>query len=638
MSFLAGASRRARTRWLAAVPAGLLCLLPVSPADASPTWLAPVSLSTASHNAEAPLVAIGPDGEAIAVWSRSNGTSTIIQAAVRPPGGAWQAPLNLSAAGENASEPQLAVDGAGDAIAVWRRYDGANYIVQATGRSANGDWQQPQDLSAPGQDAEAPQVAFDNTGNAAAVWRRSNGTNTAIEASSKSSGGVWQAPLNLSAASQNASEPQLAVDSVGDLLAIWTRSNGVIQSAARPTGGVWQMPLDLSEAGQSASEPQLAVDGSGDALALWSRSNGANTVIQVAASPLGGPWQAPLDLSEVGQNASEPQLAVDGAGDAIAVWRRYDGANTIIQTAGKAAGGVWSSPLDLSVPGQNATEPQVAIDPVGKSVAVWSRFDGANMIVQSATRSAGGVWSAVRDLSVIGRSAFEPQVTVDPEGDAAAIWSRFDGANSIIQAAGYDTAGPRLASLLAPTAGTVLRPLSFSVSPLDVWSAIGSTAWSFGDGTVAVGSSVGHAYSRPGVYTVSVTAADVLGNTSDASRIVTIFAKANAARNVLLRGRVAALRLHCPSSASCEGEVRLVAAVEVRRHRRHVAKRLQIGRKSFDIPAETTTTVLVDISAKGRMAVHAAGRRGLKAQLTGTGVKHRVLMLRTSTPSSTPSG
>ena len=44
---------------------------------------------------------------------------------------AWSTPTNLSAAGQNALLPQVAVDAAGNAFAVWRRFDGARWIVQS---------------------------------------------------------------------------------------------------------------------------------------------------------------------------------------------------------------------------------------------------------------------------------------------------------------------------------------------------------------------------------------------------------------------------------------------------------------------------------------------------------------------------
>ena len=206
------------------------------------------------------------------------------------------------------------------------------------------------------------------------------------------------------------------------------------------------------------------------------------------------------------------------------------------------------------------------------------------------------------------------------------IWSRFDGANTIVQAAGYDAAGPRLASLRAPTAGTVKQPLSFSVAPLDVWSPLGGTTWSFGDGAAAEGVAVSHAYSRPGVYQVGVTSRDAVGNSTTATAKVTIFAKASAKRIVRFRGRRAQLKLHCPSTTSCGGNVRLIAAVLLPGHRgRH--RRRTIAAAPFAIAPKAVTGVPLRLTKPGLAAALATGRGGLKAQLSGGGVKHRLVVL-----------
>jgi len=92
----------------------------------------------------------------------------------------------------------------------------------------------------------------------------------------------------------------------------------------------------------------------------------------------------------------------------------------------------------------------------------------------------------------------------------------------MVRGAGYDAAGPLLRGISIPTSGVAGQALSFSASPFDVWSAIGSTGWGFGDGTSASGVSVSHAYAAPGQYQVSLSAADVLGNPTSTSATITI--------------------------------------------------------------------------------------------------------------------
>ena len=544
----------------------------------------------------------------------------------------WLAPTDLSAAGEDALAPQVGIDASGDAVAVWARYAGSHTIVQSASRPAGGAWQQPVDLSAMGRDATEPQVAVDPAGNAVAVWARSDGSHTIVQSAWQPAGGAWQQPLDLSTAGQNAKAPQVAIDPAGNAVAVWARYSGtkfIIQSASRPAGGAWTPAVDLSAEGQNAEAPQVALDLAGDAVAAWARFDGSKSIIQSASRAAGGAWEIPHDLSATGASAETPQVALDPAGNAVAVWSRANGGLTsIIQAASRSAGGPWQPPVDLSSVGLVAAEePQVAVDPAGNAVAVWTLSDGSPNVVQGATRSLGGPWQPRTILSVIGRNSTEPQLALDPAGDGLAVWSRDNGANTIAQGIGYDGAGPLLRAVSIPAAGTVHRPVSFSVSPFDVWSRIGPVAWSFGDGEGGDGTAATHTYSRTGVYQVKLTAADVLANSADATGTVRIYPKASASRNVRVRGGRALLRLRCPSPAGCEGALRLIAGIELERRHRRVGRRAQIGNAAFGIPGATTTTVPVPLTAKGIQLVRNARRIGVKAQLTGPGVKHRLVAL-----------
>jgi len=601
-----------------------------APAQAAPRWLPPSDLSAAGRDAEAPQVAVAPAGDVVAVWSRFDGSNTIVQAAVRPAGGSWMPPEDLSVAGRDAEEPDVAIDAAGNAVAIWRRHDGSKYIVQTATRPAGGAWQQAIDLSVAGQTAKEPRLAVNGTGDAVAVWTRHDGLDFVAQAATRAAGGSWQSPDDISLPGQDAEEPQVAIDPAGDAVAVWSRYDGsrfVVQSARRVAGGAWQGALDVSVAGQHAEEPQVAIDPAGNAVAVWSRFDGAKDVVQAAVQAPGGGWGPGADLSPAGQNASEPQVAIDPAGNAVAVWLRENSPTEVIQSSSRPAGGSWEPAVPLSAAGNDAEAPQVSLDPDGNALAVWSRTDATPRVIEAAERPASGGWHAPSVISVIGRNSNEPQVASDSGGNDVAVWSRENGANTIVQAAAFDGAGPLLRSLSVPAAGTVDRTLSFSVSPLDVWSPIGSVDWAFGDGSGASGELVSHAFARPGAYPVAVTAADLLANSTTTSRTVTIYPKPSAGRNVRIRGGRGLLRLHCPSPAGCEGALRLIAAVEVGPGERRAFKRRRIGRTSFAIPGATRTTVRVPITGKGRAAAARARRSGLKAQLTGPDVKHRIVVL-----------
>jgi hypothetical protein len=102
------------------------------------------------------------------------------------------------------------------------------------------------------------------------------------------------------------------------------------------------------------------------------------------------------------------------------------------------------------------------------------------------------------------------------------VWAGLGGGFYIAEAAGFDAAGPTIGELSIPSTGSVGQTLSFSLSATDVWSPLGATTWSFGDGQSASGTSVTHAYANAGTYAVTVTSTDLLGNSTSASASVAI--------------------------------------------------------------------------------------------------------------------
>jgi PKD repeat protein len=622
-------SRRALTLTAALL---LLSTWPATaPNRAEAAWLPPVDISRAGSDATEPEVAVDSAGDAVVAWRRLDGANYVIETANRPAGGAWSAPLQLSAAGQNAETPQLALDAAGDAVAVWSRSNGSNYIVQSA-TMAGGGWGAPLDLSAPGADAKAPQVAVDGAGHFVAVWSRSTGPSTAVVQSATGvPGGAWSGQVDLSTSGRN-DQPQIAVDPRGDAAAVWRHYEGgptLIQSAMRPSGGAWEPALPVSPSSGTAERPHVALDATGRAVAVWRHDGGAGYLVESAQRPAGS-WLPPVPLSASEGNAEAPQVAVDAAGNAVALWSRSTKkgglSTTAIQAAVQSAGGAWQSPLDVSPAEELAEGPQVGFDAAGNAVAAWTSANANPAVVHSASRPPGGAWTPPLELSNPDRGAFEPQLAFDAEGNGVAVWSRYNGANTIIQASGYDGAGPHLAASI-PTVGSVKRPVSFSVSALDAWSAIGSIAWTFGDRAAASGARVTHAFARPGTYTVTVVGADALGFTGAAHATIVIYPKVSAARHAPVRHGRALLRLHCPSTAGCTGAVKLIAGMKIRRGKHLVGKRVQIGRSRFAVPPKKTTTVPVPLTPKGLRLVRKAGTKGLRTQLTGPGVKHRIVVL-----------
>jgi hypothetical protein len=465
---------------VALVAAGLASVEVASTA-ATPSWLAPETLSTPGGAAFRPQIAVDGRGTVVAVWLQQDDAGyTRVVTARRPAGGAWRSPVTLSGAGRDADEARVAVNERGDAVAVWwTRADGSNDRVESAFRPRSGVWSSPDILSDPLRHSYRPEVAIDPEGNAVAVWVRydADDANTEwVQSARRPAHGSWSPLATLS--EHHALDAHVALDDDGNALAVWTRYNGTnhtVQSADRPAGGSWSTPVTLSVPGQNALWSQVALDGQGNAVAVWIRDDG-DDLVQTADRPVGGSWSTPVTLSEAGRSAYRPQVAVGAQGDAVVVWRRLlSGISDVdrVVAVDRPAGGAWSSPVALSSQSLPAFDPEAAVDRNGNAIVVWEQLDNAPRRVDTAELSAGGAWTHRGFLSESGPSANEPQVTFDAQGNAvSAWWSQPTGSAATVRAVGSDRAGP-VSTVAAPTPRRqTTTTFLASWSGTDTWSHV----------------------------------------------------------------------------------------------------------------------------------------------------------------------
>ena len=80
---------------MASLACAALAAAAATPALAAPTWLEPVSLTGEPDDAGQSQVALDANGDAFAIWERNG----LIEASVRPAGGAWGSAVTVSVAG-----------------------------------------------------------------------------------------------------------------------------------------------------------------------------------------------------------------------------------------------------------------------------------------------------------------------------------------------------------------------------------------------------------------------------------------------------------------------------------------------------------------------------------------------------------
>jgi hypothetical protein len=399
-----------------------------------------------SFGEESPVVSVESAGNVTAVWQRYRGGKLTYESAVRQAGGPWSAPSRFSGDLEDAYGLQIAVDPLGNVTAIWVRRVGRSWVVQSATRSVGGSWSMPVTLSPAG--AGSPLVAAGPDGNVTAVWilEREEGRRSVIQGATQSAGGIWSAPVTLSPPRKAARSPQIALDPQGGATVVWDQVfSGVIESSTRSSGGIWSAPVTLSGNGAWTDWPQVAVDSQGNATAVWaSRASNGRRIqsrgIQAATRPAGGTWSAPVSISKTGRRiVQDPQIVVSPQGEATAIWQRSNGIDLVVQGATRPAGGGWSRPVDITTGhrrgGQNL---QLEVDSWGNATAIWEGYDtgpGPNFVIQAAKHPAGGAWSRPTNISRWTKSLGEPQIAVDPQGSATAIWAIYAKGGTVIQSA-----------------------------------------------------------------------------------------------------------------------------------------------------------------------------------------------------------
>jgi hypothetical protein len=396
-----------------------------------------VDLSPAGESASAPRLASDGAGDVIAIWREVDGGQSSIRAAYRRKGAAFGPAARISAPAVSTESPDLTMDRLGNAVAVWQRSNGHDSVVQAAVRPAGGNWSEPVDLSAPGDIAFSADVAGE-AGQLTAVWLVLRDRTTLVQSSSRSIEGTWKKAETVSGPIGNSYAPAVAMDDHGGAVAAWQWSNGaflMVQAALRVATGDWSEPQVLSAPGRSASRPQVAMDGNGNAFAAWIRYNGSWAAAQSAHRPAGGSWEPAGDLSERGGNASGLDLALNRRGDAAVTWVQTD-----LTTSGDlwssfrpAANRKWSSPIPVTR-SWSGLQSRVAIDDAGNATTVWSGVG----TVSASFRPVGEAWQEDYLLSDFDVVSAHPAVVTQAPREAAAIWVRSGKEDDRIQQVFYD--------------------------------------------------------------------------------------------------------------------------------------------------------------------------------------------------------
>ncbi|WP_382327783.1 hypothetical protein ACFJGX_03840 [Hydrogenophaga sp. UC242_50] len=383
-----------------------------------------------------PVVATDSQGNAFAVWAQGNGSFDNIWAARYTPGGGWGTPQVIDDHSGNATEPRIAVDSAGNAVAIWVRENIVSHRGLVAASYTAGTWGAPQDVEGNAGHARAPQIGMDASGAARAIWIQHDGNFERVR-SARLQGGSWDSTgSSIDGGTGDASDAQIQVFANGSALAVWTQiSAGVPRVWHNRFNGVgWSSAdlLDDNNTSFSLGAPALAADATGNTIAVWSQGTATTSSTVYARRYAGGTWGAAEVLSGGGtDNSARARVAMNANGTATAVWQESlaDGLRTWARR--RVGAGAWGAAVRLDTPlgaSDSEGEPQVAMDPAGNATVVWSHtLSGGNHrdLYGSHHRVTTGSWSAPTLLDAVNTGGVNRcSVRMDANGNALVVWDQ----------------------------------------------------------------------------------------------------------------------------------------------------------------------------------------------------------------------
>lgn len=391
----------------------VILTMPLTHSTAEASWFPAENISPTDDSFK-PSVGIDGSSNAVAVWVDTSQKYNRLATSTKAKGGSWTTPIFIAPEKAHVYSPQVAVNPAGNTIALFK-IDGS---VQASQLLLGGSWTTPVVVTTDNLSGY-PQVAIDTKGNAVAIWTPWSQDSQIVKGAVLRAG-VW-IPTSTLTSSSNASYPEVAVDASGNAVAVWYEGKSdTIQAATLAFASLtWSSPVAISA--PDAGPPSLAVDAKGNAVVVWNQFEGETRKIQAATRPFGGSWSTPVTISP--ENSGGADVAVDAEGNAVALWWTVSAPSEANQVASLPFGGSWSLPTTITT--ANTKGLQIAMTSDGIAFAVWRTTYDSQDHIQSARRNDKHEWSAPIDLDVIDYpSTLEsPQIAVSDDGDAIAIWT-----------------------------------------------------------------------------------------------------------------------------------------------------------------------------------------------------------------------
>jgi len=288
------------------------------------------------------------DGMAVWNAYQNNDTTLIQAARFNGATKTWQGfPTNLTF-GNESFDSRVGIDNNGNAITIWTHSPfgtgGSTYIESSTYDPVTDIWSNPVIISGNPDHATLPDLSVTSNGNAMAIWIDDIGTNQHVLRANKYSGSTknWKTiEYDIDLINSNLTPVKVAMSNIGT--AIIVDSDQVTGVSWKynieayhydPTTDLWDVaPKILAQTTFQSASPQVAMDDVGNGVAIWIQTNEQNLLYIESSTYLkvSQTWSLPDQISSAESNIYTPQVVakqgsqgLSGVNFAAATWGFID--------------------------------------------------------------------------------------------------------------------------------------------------------------------------------------------------------------------------------------------------------------------------------------------------------------------------
>lgn len=337
--------------------------------------------------------------------------------------------------------PQIAIDANGNALVVWvgSSQFGGNFLYSNRYNYDTG-WETDQRIFTKFTSdsiIQGTQITFDSNGNAMTVLSLDDQTDDIWSIRYNKDTG-WE-PAQLLVADNRSFSPQIAFVTNGNALAVWGQYDGTRKDIwsnryIKDTG--WETAQNIVTTNNTADtlSPQIITDTNGNALTVWSQFDGSFYNF----------WSNHYNQDTGWENAQlfhtggfDLQLAMDASGNALAVWAQSNGVRSYAWSNQYSKDIGWGTPqrIENDPVAGHARRPQITMNSNGSALAVWEKFNGTLTALWSSLYNKDTGWETPQLIEAeqlidsrhfsINNSSF--QIAIDTDGNAFVVWRKDNG-------------------------------------------------------------------------------------------------------------------------------------------------------------------------------------------------------------------